>query len=197
MSKSKRKRIPKEFESAIELITDITPQITDFTTISLLPDTGAHVAPHFQELYKSLELSYEIRPPAGEQYIDIGDQFPLIVRVSNVYRPTSGLPPFWRPTIKVWFKDVDLYVSGTDKATIVNPVPWNLYHLVEGNKRLRPGQTVEKEITLEAIAEVSEPVDPVERVAHISVKAKLDVEALFSYKKAISAYTQIRAPLPP
>jgi hypothetical protein len=126
----------------------------------------------------------------------VEDKIPLTVSVSNTYPLSSGYP-LRKLGPKVWFKDVWIRVKGTKYAKIVTPVPWMMYHLVEGDARLRPGRTVEKEIILEITAEVSGDVDPAERIANISVSAALDVEALFSYKKAITAYTQVRPTPPP
>ena len=195
MSKAaKRERIPEEFGDAKELLTAavLIPQPLPQLEISpYIPDT--HTAQHNYEIFKSLVLTYEVHPPAGEQYIDIKDKFKLIVRVSNTYEYTTG-PQLYKLVPSVWFKDVWLYVVGTKYATIVNPNPWNMYVLVSGTNRLKPGNSVVKEFTLEAKDQITGPYDPKERVADIRLYAKLDLEQFFKYSKFISAYTQIRPP---
>lgn len=198
MSKSaKRKRLPREFLDARELIT--APVISAVARADLvlpifpmIPDT--HTAQFNKEIYNSLVLAWEASPPAGEEYIDVNDIFKLIVKVSNVYEVQTGPYRLYSLVPKVWFKDVWLRVTSTQYATVQNPSPWGMYPVAVGNQRLKPRDTVVKEFNLKALGQVSGVVDPSERVVDIRLFARLDYEKFFAYTKYASAYTQIRPP---
>jgi len=193
MSKStKRMLLPKELGSARELITG--PMVAGIlpSLPSIIPDT--HTAQFNKEIYNSLVLSYEVQPPAGEEYIDINDIFKLTIKVSNTYEHDTSIFQLCKLVPAVWFKNVYIHVTGTTYAEVQNPNPNNIYTLVFGDVRLKPGNTVIKELSLKALHQISGVPDPKERIANIGLMAELDYDRFFTYAKYISAYTQIRPP---
>jgi len=184
--------------SYIDLIT--SSYVDQFGAISYQywPDT--HTAQFYKEIYDSLELTWEIEPPPGEQHIDITDIFKLTVTVKNNYE----VLPFQTGEIQmslvgypiipsVLFKEVHIHVSGTGFVEVQNPEQDNTWVLVTGEERLVRGATVTKDIYLKAL----ESSDRIVTVAGITVHAELDLEAFFKFDDSTAARAKIRPPPEP
>jgi len=156
---------------------------------------STHTAQIFKEIEESLELTWEVEPPPGEQYIDITDIFKLTVTVKNNYETPLLFDLMYAVRIipTVQFKEVYVKVLGTSYAEVQNPQQDNMWALVTGEERLARGETATIDIYLNATS--TKGIEWL--VASVEVYADLDLETFFKSYESAGVRALIRPPPEP
>ena len=201
MPEGRVKKYPKDLQNMREFLAMAEMERVT-TPLFIVPDT--HTAQFNNELSKSLTLKAEVTPPAGEDFIDINDEFTLKITVSNVYEvsPWQPIQPMPQPQFpikilpNVWFNYIILTVKPTSYVEIDGTTFPNrrYYYLATPSNKLKRGDHVTKVLPVKALGCASGADDPVEKIADLDVVGVLDMAAFFTYNGGAGVSAQIRSP---
>lgn len=117
----------------------------------------------FNGAREHLDVTWLVVTPAEGSRIDVGEEFDVQMSVRNTFIGGDDLPSF---------RDIELLITGTPYAEPTAPG-------VRVAERLGPGESAHPVVRFRALSADRRTDDaPREPIAHVRVRARLDMEAL-------------------